>query len=106
MVEVFDSDADLKTALNMCRLDRVIVCRVSTSTLACEIVLRTGAIALVDSLTAAAYQSRGIAIVNLPDLPARSVSLLRPRLRPVSIFADAFVRPLLLEPAKFEAASP
>jgi DNA-binding transcriptional LysR family regulator len=101
MVEVFGSNAAVRTLLNECRLDRDIVCQVSTSTLACEIVLRTGTVALIDSITAASYRAKGLAVIELPELPTRRISLLRPKLRASSVFAEAFIRALMLEASLF-----
>ncbi|HEX7934296.1 MAG TPA: LysR substrate-binding domain-containing protein [Paraburkholderia sp.] len=103
MVEVFGANAEIRNALARCRLDRDVICQVSASTLACEIVLRTGAVALVDSLTAASYRTRGIAVVDLPDLPRRTLSLLRPKMRSTSVFAEAFLRALTHEASGFES---
>jgi len=101
MVEVFGSNPAVKSSLAACSLDRNVICHVSTSTLACEIVLRTGTVALVDSLTAASYRSRGLSVFGLPELPTRNISLLRPRLRASSVFAEAFVQALMLEASSF-----
>ncbi|MGF6767888.1 DNA-binding transcriptional LysR family regulator [Paraburkholderia sp. GAS199] len=101
MVEVYSSSVAVQNAVEACRLDRDVFCHVSTSTLACEIVLRTGVVALVDSLTAASYRSRGLAVFELPELESRNISLLRPKHRPSSGFGEAFVRALKLEAASF-----
>jgi DNA-binding transcriptional LysR family regulator len=95
-VEVFDSNPKIRSAMYASQLDREISCVVSNSSLACDLVLRSGGVAIVDSLTAASYAARGLATVGLVDMPTRSITLLRPNLRPSSMFADEFSRCLRL----------
>lgn len=92
MLEIWNTNAVVQSALAASGLDRDIVCSVSTSTLACEIVLSTGSIGLIDSLTAVTYRSRGIEIVEMPELPRRRISLLRPKLRSPSRASDTFAK--------------
>lgn len=101
VVEVFGANATIKELLTASKLDQDIISVVSTSTLACEIVLKTGAIALIDSVTAVSYQSRGLAVLALPELPIRTISLLRPKLRPGSLFAETLGRTIIEEAALF-----
>ncbi|BAO94188.1 LysR family regulatory protein (plasmid) [Caballeronia insecticola] len=89
----------------MSGLNRDVVCSVSTSALACEIVLSTGAVGIVDSLTASAYESRGIETIQLYKFPLRPVSLLQSKLRPASDFAQVFVRALAAQAARFDVGS-
>lgn len=105
IVDSMNTSATVKDILSAHGVDRNVVCTVSTSTLACEIVLNTGATALIDSLTATAYQSRGIESFHLMQLPVRPVSLLRPKLRTVSHFSEAFVSALFDQATRFDLAT-
>lgn len=105
IVDSMNTSATVKDILSMHGVDRNVICTVSTSTLACEIVLDTGAAALIDSLTAAAYRSRGIESLQLLQLPLRPVSLLRPKLRTASHFSEAFVNALSAHAARFDEAA-
>jgi DNA-binding transcriptional LysR family regulator len=104
LVEVFEGMAEIKSALSRSGVDEQVYCRVSTSALACELALRTRGAALVDNLTAMMYRARGLASVALPELPERSMALLRPALRAPSQFTDAFVSVLAEETDAIKAA--
>ncbi|WP_181969718.1 LysR family transcriptional regulator [Paraburkholderia sp. DHOC27] len=105
IVDSMNTSTTVKEILNTHGVDRNVVCTVSTSMLACEIVLNTGAIALIDSLTASAYRSRGIESFQLLQLPVRPVSLLRPKLRTISQFSEAFVSALSQHAARFDESA-
>ncbi|MGF6767886.1 DNA-binding transcriptional LysR family regulator [Paraburkholderia sp. GAS199] len=87
-----DPTSVVKHAITTAGLDRDVVCTVTTATLACEIALSTEVVAIVDRLTAAAFHAHGVVTIPLPELPPRRISLLRPKHRPSSVFADSFVR--------------
>lgn len=105
VVDALTTKPDVRNALTTSGLERDVVCHVSASTLACEIVLSSGGVALVDSLTAATYRSQGIKAIQIPELPARQISLLRPKLRATSLFAESFAHALSAQADLFHPAA-
>lgn len=85
-----EAGSAMKSAIVASGLERDIACTVSMASLACEVALNTGLAAIVDSLSAASFQARGLHVIHLPGLPTRKISLLRPKHRLSSVYSDFF----------------
>jgi DNA-binding transcriptional LysR family regulator len=98
VVGALETIPELKAGLASTEIGRQIHCRVSSSMLACKLVLLNHGRALVDTVTAASFDSKGMVFLALPEIPTRNIAVLKPVLRPSGRFADEFAK-LLAEEA-------
>jgi DNA-binding transcriptional LysR family regulator len=97
VVGALESIPELKSGLGSSESGKQVHCRVSSSMLACKLVLLNHGRALVDTVTAVSLDSKGMVFLALPEIPERKIAVLKPSLRPAGRFADEFGKMLAEE---------